>query len=148
MGVLKNIKILLGKEEKTEPKKEPEPQRPRQKILIVEDEKPLADALAWKLKREGFDSTTAPNGKIGLELLESFEPDLILLDLLMPVMDGNTMLAKLRSIPKYKYLPVIVLTNAGDVDNMHEANMHFDATFLIKSNVTLKEIVQTVKNEI
>jgi DNA-binding response OmpR family regulator len=117
------------------------------KILIVEDEKMLADALELKFKHEGFTVLKADNGQTGLNLVTSDKPDIILLDLMMPVMDGKTMLKKVREIPEFKYLPVIVLTNAGDVDSIRETKTFYDANeFLIKSNVSPEDIVKAVRD--
>jgi DNA-binding response OmpR family regulator len=116
------------------------------KVLIVEDEKPLADALEMKLKHEGFTVARATNGQEGLTAVLSFSPDVILLDLMMPVMDGKTMLRKLRDLPQFKTLPIIVLTNAGTVDNIRETQTFYNASeFFIKSNVSLEAIVTKIK---
>jgi DNA-binding response OmpR family regulator len=116
------------------------------KVLIVEDEAILADAMEISLKDEGFDVLRAANGQLGLDMAIANKPDIVLLDLLMPVMDGKTMLHKLREIPEFKILPVIVLTNAGDADNMRETKFYDNANaFLIKSNVTPGDIVNQVK---
>jgi CheY-like chemotaxis protein len=116
------------------------------KILIVEDEAFLADALEITFKDEGFEVLKAANGQIGLDMTIANKPNIVLLDLLMPVMDGKTMLHKLREIPEFKTLPVIVLTNAGDADNMRETKVYDNASaFLIKSNVTPGDIANQVK---
>jgi CheY-like chemotaxis protein len=66
---------------------------------------------------------------------------------MMPVMDGKAMLRRLREIPEFKTLPVIVLTNAGDVDSIRETRLYYDANeFLIKSNVSTEDILKTVKD--
>lgn len=135
-----DLQALSGK------KKEAAGSAEHKRILIVEDEKPLADALEGELQSEGFDTAKAENGQKGLEKMETFKPHLILLDLIMPVMDGKTMLRKLRGMSEYKYLPVIVLTNAGEVENIHETQTFDNAVeFLVKSNVTMDSIVQRVK---
>jgi len=116
------------------------------KVLIVEDEKMLGDALELKFKHEGFIVLRAENGQVGLDVTQKEHPDIILLDLMMPVMDGKTMLRLLRDIPEFKTLPVLVLTNAGDVDNIRETQMYYGATdFLIKSNVKAEDISNRVK---
>jgi DNA-binding response OmpR family regulator len=116
------------------------------KVLIVEDEAILADALEITLKDEGFEVLRAANGQIGLETAIANKPNIVLLDLLMPVMDGKTMLHKLREIPEFKTLPVVVLTNAGDADNMRETKFYDNAAaFLIKANVTPGDIANQVK---
>src|SRR5256885_14425413 len=134
MGVIGNIKVLVGQDEEFK-KKVSSPNPPPKKILIVEDEKKLANILEDSLKDAGFDVIKAENGEVGLELIKTYHPDLVLLDLMMPIMDGKIMLRKLRGIPQFKKLPVIVLTNAGEVENIKETQMYYDAEhFLIKSN--------------
>lgn len=142
MAVFDDIKTLLGKKKSPPPKQH----EPKKKVLIVEDESVLLQMYKDKLTHEGFDVTTAENGEQGLHKATTNRPDIILLDLMMPVMGGIAMLRKLRAIPHYKNLPVIVLTNAGDVDNIKETQ-HFEhaCEFLIKSNVTVDEIVKKVK---
>jgi len=90
-----------------------QPAAEQKKVLIVEDEKLLANALEMKFSHANYLVAKAENGQIGLEQAQKFKPDVIILDLMMPVMDGKTMLHKLREIPELKMLPVVVLTNAG-----------------------------------
>lgn len=143
MGFFDNIKALTGIPQTD--KKTTAPAR-RVKILIVEDEPSLGDALALKLEHEGFEAIRAENGQVGLEKVGTMHPQLILLDLQMPVMDGKTMLHKIREIPEHKTLPVIVLTNAGTIDNMEQTRKFDNASeFLIKSNVSLDEIIIKIK---
>jgi CheY-like chemotaxis protein len=143
MNVIDDIKILSGK--KTDPRLE-KPDVPPKKILIVEDEKSLAEILYNRLSEEGFIVELAENGKEGLAVASTFHPNIILLDLLMPVMDGKEMLRQLREIPSCKNIPVIVLTNAGEIENIRETQFFSDAIeFLIKSNVSLDDIVEKIK---
>lgn len=150
MGILQNLQVILGKKSPVEtPNGVPTDQQipAKKKVLIVEDEKLLADALETKFAHEDFEVFKAENGQIGLDTAQAKKPDVILLDLMMPVMDGKTMLHKLREIPEFKYLPVVVLTNAGDVDNIRETKRYDNASaFLIKSNVNPDDIVQVVKD--
>jgi DNA-binding response OmpR family regulator len=147
MGLLDNIKILIGNTKDPIP---PEPIAktfPQKKVLIVEDEKMLSDALAFKLTASGFIVFTAENGEIGLETAVAQKPDIILLDLIMPIMDGKTMLRKLREFPQFKTIPVVVLTNAGDVHSMMETRTYYNANeFLIKSNITPDQIVKKIRD--
>jgi len=117
------------------------------KILVVEDEELLRDFYEELLKGQGFNVLTAENGQTGLDRVIAEKPDLVLLDLMMPVMDGKAMLHKMREIPEFKKTPVIVLTNAGDSDTMHETKFYDNANeFLIKSNVTPDIIVTRIKS--
>jgi DNA-binding response OmpR family regulator len=130
---------------KSPPPQTPNPS-PAKKVLIVEDDAQLSSVLELKFTQAGFAVSKAPNGQVGLDLAISQKPDIIILDLMMPVMDGKTMLRKLRDIPDFKSLPVIVLTNAGSTDNMMETTTLYNASeFLIKSNVSMDDILAKVK---
>ncbi len=119
---------------------------PSKKVLVVEDDESLRSLYSDILRAEHLEVLTAENGQVGLELIQKNKPNLVLLDLMMPVMDGKTLLRTLRSMPEFKNLPVIVLTNAGDVDSMKETRFYSNANaFLIKANVTPLDIVQHVK---
>src|SRR6266480_3481566 len=127
MGVLNKFQVLFGKNTNTTPQSEvsaPTTASSQKKVLIVEDEKMLANALELKFTHENFAVLKAENGQMGLDMIQANKPDVVLLDLMMPVMDGKTMLRKLREIPEFKYLPVVVLTNAGDVDNIKETKQY------------------------
>ena len=103
-------------------------------ILVVEDEKSLRDAIVDILHLKNFLPLEAKNGKEGLEIALSKHPDLILLDLLMPVMDGLTMAKKLRADEKGKTVPIIILTNLSDYKNAAEAMESGIYDFLIKAD--------------
>jgi DNA-binding response OmpR family regulator len=142
MKVIEDIKTIISKD----PQQQFKTKQPLKKILIVEDDKILLEMYQDKFENEGFDVFTAENGKIGLEKVINEKPDIILLDLMMPVMDGKRMLSKLREFPQFKRLPVIILTNAGQVDNIKETQRYDNACeFLIKSNVSIDDVVKKVK---
>lgn len=142
MGVINDVQILLGKET---PKKTVKKAPPR-KLLIVEDEPILREMYREKFTLAGFNVITAENGQIGLAKVIEQKPNILLLDLMMPVMDGRTMLRKVRAIPEFKTMPVVVLTNAGEVENIRHTQVYDNAIeFMIKSNISLEEIVTKVK---
>ena len=85
-----------------------------QKILIVEDEENIAQLLHLYLEKEGFETVIAPDGGKAVELFRSFAPDLVLLDIMLPVMDGWSVLKKIRSEAK---TPVIMLTAKGETED-------------------------------
>jgi len=148
MGIFDNFKALFqppnSPQQDNTPVAKPTNQK---KIVIVEDEKILADALGIKLEHEGFQILKAENGQTGLDMIKQNKPDAVLLDLMMPVMDGKTMLRKLREIPEFKFTPVVVLTNAGEVDNIKETKEYDNAAaFLIKSNINPEDVVKVVKD--
>lgn len=143
MGVLRNLQTILGEKPKPEQPSKPTPQK---KLLIVEDEPILREMYKDKFTIEGFNVMTAENGQVGLDQIAANKPDIVLLDLMMPVMDGETMLLHLRKIPEFKTLPVFVLTNAGEAEHIRNTKLYYNAIeFIIKSNVSLEEIVNKVK---
>jgi DNA-binding response OmpR family regulator len=81
------------------------------KVLIIEDEKPLRDVYALILEKEGFEVSVAENGKVGIKKLRTFKPDLILLDMLMPVMDGMGFLKSGDLPSKYPHTKTIIVSN-------------------------------------
>src|SRR5438876_234476 len=117
MGIITNLKTFItpGKAQTPPPAV---PATAAKKVLIVEDETMLADALTLKLTKVGFQVEHAENGEQGLSMIMTGKPNIVLLDLMMPVMDGKTMLQKIRQVPELKLLPVIVLTNSGTIENM------------------------------
>ena len=148
MGILKGIKDLVGGNNTTAQEIiASSPVQTSKKVLIVEDDVALRELYADILTAEGFVVLTAENGQVGLDMVLSQKPDLVLLDLMMPIMNGKTMLHRVRQIPEFAKLPVIVLTNAGDENNMRETKFFDNANeFLIKSNVTPEDIIQRVKS--
>jgi CheY-like chemotaxis protein len=84
------------------------------KIAIIEDDPAILQMYQLKFEAEGYVVKTAKNGVEGLELLKGFRPDMVLLDIMMPQMDGLEMLAKLRQTPGGKTIPVIIFTNIGE----------------------------------
>lgn len=114
-------------------------------ILIVEDEEELIYSLDYKFSQEGFRVVKAMNGEEGLKQAEAEKPDLILLDVVMPKMDGLTMLKELRKTKWGKDIPVLVLTNYGDVDKISTAVQTGTQGYLVKSNWDLSEIVNKVQ---
>lgn len=115
------------------------------KLLIVEDELTLSQVLSDKFLQEGFDVKTASDGQEGLDAAVSWRPDLILLDVVMPVMDGMTMLRKLRATPEGKDVPVILLTNLSDTENVYDAMENGVYDFLIKSHWDIDQLVHEVQ---
>lgn len=115
------------------------------KILIVEDEEILRDVLEEKFKKEDFDTKVAIDGEAGLQAVEDFEPDLILLDLIMPKMDGFEVLEALKSNPKAKNIPVIVLSNLNQDEEIKKALALGAVDFLVKTQHPINEVVEKVR---
>ena len=119
------------------------------KILIVEDEAPLRNAVSDILTFEGFEVFQAKNGQEGLELALANHPDLILLDLMMPVMDGLTMLEHLRKDEAFgKSAAVILLTNINDPDKVAAATEAGSYDFLVKSDWNIEDVVRKIKGRL
>lgn len=118
------------------------------KILVVEDEEVLLGVLKDRLKNEGFDVITARDGEQGLKMALEHQPDLILLDILMPKMGGITMLKNLRATPAGKDTHVIILTNVSDSKLVHEALTYGVRDFLVKSDWVLSDLVTAIRKQI
>ena len=118
------------------------------KILIIEDEKPLLSALKDKFSRENLETLDAKNGKEGLEIALKKHPDLILLDLVLPIIDGLEMLKKLRKDTWGKNAIVMILTNLSDAEKLAEAIKIGVDDFMVKTDWTLEKIVKKVKKRL
>jgi len=124
-------------------KPEAKPGRGGKKILIVEDERPLAHALELKFQHEGFDTTVCVNGKDALEEALKNKYDMILLDLIMPQMDGFTFMEELKS--RKKNCQIIILSNLGqDEDRMRSKELGA-VDYFVKSNTPITDIIKRVK---
>lgn len=117
-------------------------QAPKSRILIVEDEKDYRDVLTEKLQAEGFQIFQAQDGQQALDFMKNADVDLILLDMLMPQMDGVTFCYKLKN-ELNKNIPILILTNF--VESAYPDGVQ---DFVVKSNTTLEEIVQKVKDNL
>jgi len=115
-------------------------------ILIVEDEKSLRDAIVDILRLKKFNPFEAKDGKEGVEIALAQHPDLILLDLLMPVMDGMTALKKIREDTWGAQVPVIILTNLSATKEQLVEDMvtHKPMHYLIKSDWKLHDVVKKI----
>jgi len=119
-------------------------------LLIVEDEIILADTLEEKLKSEGFEVIKAYNGEEGLNIALTKHPNLILLDLLLPKIDGMTVFKKIRNDIWGKAVPVIILTNLSDAEVERNGNITNlqPSYYFIKANINLEEIVEKIKKRL
>jgi CheY-like chemotaxis protein len=119
----------------------------KKRILIVEDEEAIQKAVSEALTNQGFVTLTANNGEEGLAVSIKEHPDLILLDIFMPRMDGLVMLRKVRLNEWGKKVPVIILTNLNPNSNSVINSVLKDepAYYLVKSDVKLEAIVDKIK---
>lgn len=117
-----------------------------QKVAIIEDDIAISQMYRLKFESENYEVQTADNGKLGLELVEEFKPDIILLDLMMPEMTGDQMLAELRKKPWGKDMVVIILTNMGEEEapkSLKTLNVH---SFIVKAEMTPRQVAERVKS--
>ncbi len=115
------------------------------KIAVIEDDMAIAQMYRLKFETEGYEVQTAENGKLGLALVEQFKPDIILLDMMMPEMNGDEMLKILRTKPWGKTIKVIILTNLGQEEAptaLKELGMH---SFIVKAEMTPRQVAEHVR---
>jgi len=120
-------------------------------ILIVDDEMVINKVYTEGMRDEGFSVISAMNGKDGLEIALKEKPDIILLDILMPIMDGLTMMQKLRDTNSYgKSVPIILLTNlsASEDKIMSAITKNEPAYYLVKSDWSLSDVVDKVRERL
>src|SRR3989344_7810505 len=115
------------------------------KILVVEDEEILLTALKEELLTGGYEVEGAGDGVEGLEKVKTFKPGLILLDLLMPKMDGMEMLQKLKADQETRDVPVVILTNLSDYEKISEALSLGAMDYLVKANYKLEDLLEKVR---
>ncbi len=118
------------------------------KILVAEDDKFLANAYRVKLTKEGFDIQLASNGEEVLKTLQTFNPDIILLDLMMPKIDGFIVLQILRTTDQWREIPVIITSNLGQKEDI-EKGMKLGATdYIVKSDTSIDDILVKIRAHI
>jgi two-component system alkaline phosphatase synthesis response regulator PhoP len=118
----------------------------KQKILIIEDEKTLLEAIAKKLQVENYQTYTAMDGEEGLVKVKENKPDLILLDILMPKVDGFEVLESLNKDPDLAKIPVIIISNSGQPVEIERAMSLGVKDYLIKAEFDPEEVVAKVRN--
>ncbi|MCH8048595.1 response regulator [Patescibacteria group bacterium] len=114
-------------------------------ILFIEDEGALQKTLGDVLSKEGYKILAALDGEVGARLAKEKTPDLILLDLVLPKITGLEVLKQLRGDEETKDIPVIVLTNSEDMQDIQQVMDLGATTYLVKSNYELQEVVQKIK---
>ena len=115
-------------------------------ILVVEDEATLQKALNDVLVQEGYNVLSALDGLKGLELAKNGKPDLILLDIILPKIDGFEILKKIKEDQKTSAIPVIILTNLGDINDIQKALDLGATTYLVKADFHLEDVLKKIKD--
>lgn len=115
------------------------------KIAIIEDDQTISQMYRMKFEADGYDVRLANNGKRGIALVENFNPDIILLDIQMPEMDGAEALTEMRKHDWGKDIPVIILTNMGEEESPKELQLLNVESYIVKADMTPSQVVGKVK---
>ena len=116
------------------------------KVLVIEDEEFLRKLIATKLVNSNYEVIEAVDGEGGLKKIKEAKPDIVLLDLILPGMDGFTFLEKIKDDSETKGIPVIILSNLGQKEEIEKGLKLGAKDFLVKANLTPKDIVEKIKN--
>lgn len=115
------------------------------KIAIIEDDQTISQMYRIKFQSEGFDVQMANNGRLGVALVQNFSPDIVLLDLQMPEMDGAEALAEIRKHDWGKTVPVIILTNLGQEESPAVLNKLGVQTYIVNADLRPSQVVAKVQ---
>jgi len=116
------------------------------KVLIVEDEQTLLDMYSLKLSKENFEVIKAADGQEGLEKAKSEKPDIILLDIMLPKIDGFQVLKNLRETKGFKNVPIIMLTNLGQNEDKQKGKQLGATDYLVKADTTPTDVVEKINS--
>jgi two-component system, OmpR family, alkaline phosphatase synthesis response regulator PhoP len=115
-------------------------------VLVAEDDKLYAEIYESKLAKEGFEVVVVGNGKEAIEKAKKLKPGLILLDLVMPVMDGFTALEILKNDPATKEIRVVVMSNLGQDSDVQRAKKLGADEYLVKASISIQELMEKIKS--
>ncbi|MDP1706626.1 MAG: response regulator [bacterium] len=115
------------------------------KILLVEDEPLLLNLLKQRLERDGFEIVAAHDGEEALKILETVEPSLILLDIILPKVSGFEVMEAIQKNPNYKKAPIIVISNLGQDTDMAKGQSLGAVGYFIKAQVSIEDLVTKIK---
>ena len=115
------------------------------KIAIIEDDSVISQMYRMKFEADGFDVQVANNGKDGIDLVREFQPDIVLLDISMPVMNGDVALKSIRKEEWGKTVPVLVLTNLGEEEAPKDIRSLGIESYIVKADLTPRQVVARVK---
>ncbi|AHB41971.1 Two component transcriptional regulator, winged helix [Candidatus Saccharibacteria bacterium RAAC3_TM7_1] len=116
------------------------------KIAIIEDDQTISQMYRMKFEANGYEVALADNGERAVALVESFQPDIMLLDLQMPEMDGTEALTEIRKHDWGKDIPVIILTNMGEEESPKELKKLGIKNYIVKADLTPSQVVERVKS--
>lgn len=114
-------------------------------VLIIEDDKFLTKIYKTKLEKDGIEVEFAPDGEVGLEKMRSVSPKVALLDLVMPKMDGFQVLERVQQDADLKKIPILVLSNLGQDEDIQKAKSLGAKDFIVKSDTSIQSVVDRLK---
>ncbi len=120
----------------------------KQTVLIVEDDEFLRALAAKRLDKDGFNVQVAVDGETAVATAKEIKPDVIVLDLILPGLDGFEVLEKIKAEESLKAVPIIVFSNLGQKEDIERAQYLGAASFLVKSNFTLDDLLEKVKEQL
>lgn len=118
------------------------------KILIVEDDRYISKMYQLKLSLEGYDVQVAENGREGVDKIKEFMPDIMLLDILMPELDGFEVLKIVKGDDATKNIPVLIMSNLGQEDHVEKGMKLGAIGYIVKSQYTPSKVVEKIKSVI
>lgn len=121
---------------------------PKPKILVIEDDRFLRKVYLTKLAQENFDAVSAIDGEEGLNKWKTEKPDLVLLDLILPKMNGFQVLEEAKNDPSIKDIPVIILSNLGQDSDIERGRKIGAIDYLVKANMSINDVVEKIGNYI
>ena len=116
------------------------------KILVIEDDKFLRELITRKLSDDGFVTVEAMDGEEGIKKVKEEKPDLVLLDLILPSIDGFEVLSQIKKDENLKSIPIIILSNLGQKEEVEKGLKMGAVDYLIKAHFTPGEIIEKIKN--
>lgn len=116
------------------------------KIAIIEDDSVISQMYRMKFETDGFEVQIANNGRDGIGLVEEFSPDIVLLDMQMPIMNGDEALRQIRKSDWGKTVPVMVLTNLGEEEAPKDMRSLGIEAYIVKADLTPRQVVERVKS--
>lgn len=120
----------------------------KKKVLLIEDEGSLVNILRERLLEEGYEVAVAVQGEEGLHKMQTEKPDLVLLDIILPRLDGFVFLKKVREDVKMKKTPVIILSNLGQDEDVSKGKQLGAVEYLVKANHPINSIIKLIKKYI
>jgi CheY-like chemotaxis protein len=114
-------------------------------VMVVDDTAIIRETVARILRKEGYTTVCASNGKEALETIQAAAPDIMLLDIMMPEMDGMATLAHLRQNPRWHSLPIIMMTALSDDEHQSKAEMLGASDYMVKARVSIDQMLQRMR---